>query len=141
LAAQPAGSVAPSTAIATPGRRAADGDRLDRPEPAGPERGHHTAITTTTSVTAGAARSTHQATDSPALPYICSAPRDEMKATLHRDLTTGLSNAELATRLTLSTAIAKTHVARTLSKLGLRDRVQTVVLAYETGLISPGGTE
>ncbi|WP_436760516.1 response regulator [Streptosporangium sp. V21-05] len=82
------------------------------------------------------------------------ARRDNVSPTLHRDLSrltpreldvlrmlaTGLSNTELADQLNLSVATVKTHVARILSKLGLRDRVQAVVVAYETGLISPGGT-
>jgi len=53
----------------------------------------------------------------------------------------GMSNAELASALTLSAATVKTHVARILAKLDLRDRVQAVVLAYQTGLISPAHPE
>jgi DNA-binding NarL/FixJ family response regulator len=70
---------------------------------------------------------------------------------IHRDLTgltprelevltlmgQGLSNAELASTLTVSGATVKTHVARIFAKLSLRDRAQAVVLAYETGLVTP----
>jgi DNA-binding NarL/FixJ family response regulator len=50
----------------------------------------------------------------------------------------GLSNQEIAAELTVSTATARTHVSRAMVKLGTRDRAQMVVVAYQTGLVSPG---
>ena len=51
----------------------------------------------------------------------------------------GMSNTEISDTLFIAEQTTKTHVSRILAKLDLRDRAQAVVLAYETGLITPGG--
>ena len=63
----------------------------------------------------------------------------EREAEVLRLVGSGLSNTEVSGRLHLAEATVKTHVGRILSKTGCRDRVQAVVLAYETGLVRPGG--
>jgi DNA-binding NarL/FixJ family response regulator len=83
------------------------------------------------------------------------APQASAQPVIHRDLSSltprelevlrllarGMSNAELAAKLTLSEATIKTHVANILAKLRLRDRVQAVVVAYEMGLATPSQPE
>jgi DNA-binding NarL/FixJ family response regulator len=63
----------------------------------------------------------------------------DREQTVFAQLAAGRSNREIAADLYLSEGTVKVHVGRILAKLGLRDRVQAVVLAYESGLITPGG--
>ncbi|MGW2953205.1 response regulator [Streptomyces eurythermus] len=81
-----------------------------------------------------AADASRTATDVPA-DLAALTPREREVLTL---MGRGLSNTEPATELTLSEATVKSHVARIFAKLGLRDRAQAVVVAYETGLVRPG---
>ncbi|MEU7136927.1 response regulator transcription factor [Streptomyces sp. NPDC046261] len=61
----------------------------------------------------------------------------EREAEVLRLMTAGLSNAEIADRMTVGPATVKTHVAGVLAKLGVRDRTQAVIAAYESGFVSP----
>jgi DNA-binding NarL/FixJ family response regulator len=81
----------------------------------------------------------------PSFPSAKGSDRPELDALTERErevlalIASGLNNDEIAAKLYLSPLTAKTHVSRILSKLGARDRAQLVVIAYETGLVSPGG--
>ncbi|MGA0566109.1 response regulator [Rathayibacter sp. KR2-224] len=83
------------------------------------------------------------------LSRLAATPRPEVKASVLEPLTErerevlvlvaeGLSNSEIGLRLFMSPLTAKTHVSRILTKLGARDRVHLVVIAYESGLVTPG---
>jgi DNA-binding NarL/FixJ family response regulator len=64
-------------------------------------------------------------------------PEDQRQVEVLTLVARGLSNAEIAQRLYVSPATAKTHVARLLMKLNARDRAQLIIVAYESGLVTP----
>ena len=80
-----------------------------------------------------AARTKQPAGPSTALAELTSREREVMALVAE-----GLTNAEIGERLFMSTATARTHVSRIMTKLGARDRTQLVVMAYESGLVRPG---
>jgi DNA-binding NarL/FixJ family response regulator len=67
-----------------------------------------------------------------------SISRASTGAPANAPISAGLSNAEIAARLYLSQATIKSHITRILARLGLRDRVQIAVFAYENGIVRPG---
>lgn len=83
---------------------------------------------------------------SPAGPSSALVPPNELQLLTAREreilvlVASGLSNSDIAAHLVISTQTAKTHINRTMSKLGAHDRAQLVIIAYEAGLLIPGGS-